>query len=220
MLAQLITLPLKLLLAGQPEAWAGLEARVPVQETSKVLPSSMRWITETRTDFLAHGQSFALLRGGPMWDLHPNLLVNFNLVTALQRSGSSFSQELRAEFEPNVRLRLGPLSINSRHRTEARWFLAGVRFRYRHQARVGLNPKPVAPFLAQETHFDLTAGNISELRNVFGASWAVNGSLRVDLSFLWRVRPLRTGGWDSAPIVLFTLVLNPRIEPVLDFGGT
>ncbi len=93
------------------EVWTNLETRVPLNRPQDPWPDFLRCIAGTRYGFRYPGVGLANLRVGPLWEVAPWLLVGLQTSTyAMQSQPGIFSQEMRAELEPNLHGRFGLLS--------------------------------------------------------------------------------------------------------------
>lgn len=215
-----------LLVVAQParaevQAWTGLEARVPVAERGSLIPTSARFVTETRFGGPADGLALLLLRVGPMWELNENVVLNLNAVQATASRGQGdFAPESRIEAEPNVRGRLGVMAMNLRTRIEHRWLRDLTAWRVRVQLRTNLQPDGfrVFPFVATEAFFDVSRGALQELRHQTGISWQLTSHLRLDTSYMLRPRRAETR-LELDHIGSLTLTFSPKIAPVIESGG-
>lgn len=202
------------------QAWTGLEARVAVSDGRYGMPTHARWITEGRFGGPRDGLSFLLARGGPMWDLHRNVMLNVNGVQAVSSDARGvFTPETRLELEPNIRGRVGVFSTNIRQRSEVRWVSGEATYRHRAQLRVNLQPEGwrVVPYVSSEI-FIVTRLRVAEVRNVVGLSVLPTKHLRLDAGYM--IRPRRVeGDWDVSHVGVLSLTFAPAIAPVIESGG-
>lgn len=187
------------------------------------MPSHIRWITETRFGPPANGVSLLLVRAGPLWDLHPNVLLAVNAVQNVQaESASSFVPETRLELEPTLRATFGPFALNQRLRFEHRWFPDERRVRVRLQERLSYQPEGwgLAPFVSSEAHVDLSSEGFNEWRNVVGVSLKASSALRFDIGYMARLDaeaggPTRQGlTWGLGHVLSLALVYAPKVAPL------
>jgi Protein of unknown function (DUF2490) len=209
---------------GPSGVWTSLEARVPVAGPGSLVPSHLRWVTETRFGRPAGGVSLLLVRAGPLWDVHPNLLVAVNAVQNVQaESARSFVPETRVELEPTVRASFGPLALNQRLRLEHRWFPGERRVRVRLQERLSYRPAGQfwAPFVSSEAHADLSGEGFNEWRNVVGVSLQAGEALRVDVGYMARFEAEAGGAtrqgtsWGLDHVLSLALAFSPKAAPLV-----
>lgn len=200
------------------EAWTLYEVRVPLAEGRSIVPNTFRILNDYRYGPRYPWIGQALLRVGPMWEVHPNLALAANFTSNVeQKSPGQFEQEFRGELEPHLRWRLGDLSFNNRHRLEMRRFLTDTRWRYRAQLRLTFQrPDEVwAPYVSEEVFMDLSSGISNQNRLSAGLSYLFSPNARSDMGYVLRSRSLATGGWDSDHVLTVSLVFNPRVAPIL-----
>jgi hypothetical protein len=206
--------------ADEAQAWSGLEARVPISEGQRALPTAARWITESRFWGPRDGLQFLLARAGLMWDLHPAVLFNLNGVQALEpgRDGAPIPVS-RIELEPNFRVHAGSVSANLRQRAELRWVRADATYRHRLQLRVNVKPKGwnVAPYVSTEA-LGTPGGRIVEIRNVHGVSMFFGEHIRIDVGYMFRPR-LQDDAWNITHAGVLWLTFEPKIPAVIESGG-
>jgi hypothetical protein len=209
---------------GPGGVWTSLEARVPVAGRGALVPSHLRWVTETRFGPPAGGVSLLLARAGPLWDLHPNVLLAVNGVQSLQvEAAATFVPETRVELEPTVRSTFGPLALNQRLRFEHRWFPDERRVRVRLQERLSYRPagRAWAPFVSTEAHVDLSGEGFNEWRNVAGVSLQVGETLRVDVGYMARFEaeavgsPGQGSAWGLRHVLSLALAFSPKAPPLV-----
>ncbi len=199
------------------EVWTLYEVRVPLTEERSLIPNYFRILNDYR-----YGPGYpwigqALLRIGPMWDLHPNLALATNFTSNVEQSSPGvFEQEFRGELEPHLRWRLGDLSFNNRHRLEMRRFPAETRWRYRTQLRLTIQrPEAVwAPFVSDEIFADPSTGTWNQHRLTAGLSYLYSANARTDIGYLLRSK-LAGSAWESDHVVSVSLVFNPKVAPIL-----
>lgn len=203
--------------ASAQQLWTLYEVRVPLTEGRSIVPNYFRILNDYR-----YGPGYpwigqALLRIGPMWDVHPNLALATNFTSNVEQTDPGvFEQEFRGELEPHLRLRLGDLSFNNRHRLEMRRFPTDTRWRYRTQLRLTLQrPEAVwAPYVSDELFADLTTGAWNQNRFTVGLSYLYSPNARTDVGYLLRSK-LSGGAWESDHVLTVSLVFNPKVAPIL-----
>lgn len=209
---------------GPSGVWTSLEARVPLAEGHALVPTHVRWITETRFGPPADGVSLVLVRAGPLWDLHPNVLLAVNVAQNVQaESARSFVPETRVEVEPTLRATFGPFALHQRLRFEHRWFPGERRVRIRLQERLSYQPAgwALAPFVSSEAHVDLSGEGFNEWRNVVGVSLKAGPTLRFDVGYMVRLdaeasgSPYQGPAWGLGQVLSLALVYAPKAAPLL-----
>lgn len=182
------------------EAWLQFEYRLPVVRTpTPAWPRvDVRFYSETRLAGRADGLNETFLRVGPL--VYPTRWLFVAAHATAQSGRGSTGQhffEFRAELEPNLFGRLGPVTFNDRNRVEMRWREAGVRWRYRNQLRVAYQPEGarVFPFLWDEVLFDLSSlpvgasvTGFQQNRASVGLSVQLHPNVRFDVAYLLRSR--------------------------------
>lgn len=201
------------------ETWGLVEVRVPWHTQSPSLwPQSFRLINDFRHAPRVNGLQQALARGGPIWDFGPHISVAANLTAGMEQTRlGGYQSEYRAELEPTLRYRFGPLGLTQRSRIEARFFPGETRARLRGQLRATWHQaNPLwSPFVSEEAFFEPTAGGFTQNRLQTGVSWLVRPDARVDVGYLWRPR-LTPEGWAHDHALMFTLFFAPDVRPFLD----
>lgn len=201
---------------------------MPLAAGRALAPTHVRWITETRFGPPADGVSLVLVRAGPLWDLHPNVLFAANAVQNVQaESARSFVPETRVELEPTLRATFGPFALNQRLRLEHRWFPGERRVRVRLQERLSYQPEGwgLAPFVSSEAHLDLAGEGFNEWRNVVGVSFKAGEALRLDVGYMVRLdaeaggSPRQGPAWGLGQVLSLALVYAPKAAPLLVFDA-
>lgn len=204
--------------AHAQEAWTLYEVRVPLTEGRSLLPNTFRILNDYRYGPAYPWIGQALLRVGPMWDVHPNLALATNFTSNVeQTSPGVFEQEFRGEVEPHLRWRLGDISLNNRHRVEMRRFQTETRWRYRTQVRLTLQrPEAVwAPYASEEIFMDMKGGSYNQNRLSVGLSYLFSPNARSDFGYLLRSKSAAAGNWDTDHVLSVSLVFNPKVAPIL-----
>ncbi len=202
------------------QVWTGLESRVRASDQRGLVPSYVRWVNESRFGGRKDGLSFLLLRLGPMWELHRNVLFNLNGVQLIEADRAGVLRpESRIEVEPNLRGRLGPFTSNVRQRMEVRWQRAEATYRYRLQVRLNYQPDGtrIVPYVSSEIFF-LTRARVGEVRSAVGLSFIASEHLRLDFAYVIRPRQF-AGEWSVGHIGLFTVTFTPKVALIVESGG-
>lgn len=198
------------------ELWTLSEVRVPLTEHVPLLPRNLRLYNDYRYGDRYPGIGQALLRVGPLWELHPALQVASHLTTTIdQRSPGQYSQEVRAELEPTLRGRWGATAWTGRTRFEHRWLSTGARWRVRTQLRVAYHPpeQEWVPFVSEEGFWE--RGEFNQNRASLGVSHLFGRRARLDFGMLLRSRLDAGGGWVLDPVATVGWFFNPDIDPLL-----
>jgi hypothetical protein len=200
------------------EGWAWFEARVPISDGQYGLPNSWRVWTDTRLGGRYPGLGQQFVRMGPIWELHPNMFLATHLTSyADQVSPGVFEQEVRAEFEPNLRARWGLFNVADRNRLEYRFGRPSApRWRYRNLLRVNIQPEGATlyPYVADEVLVDLSGAGFNQNRSYVGLSKVLSDSTRVDVAYLLRARATAAGPWALDHILNLVLFFAPRTAPM------
>lgn len=199
------------------EVWTLYEVRVPLTEERSFVPNYFRILNDYR-----YGPGYpwigqALLRIGPMWDVHPNLALAANFTSNVEQADPGvWEQEFRGEVEPHLRWKLGDVSFNNRHRLEMRRYPTDTRWRYRAQLRLTMQrPDAVwAPYVSDEVFLDATAGVWNQNRLTAGLSYLYGPNARTDIGYLLRSK-LSGSTWESEHVLTVSLVFNPKVAPIL-----
>lgn len=199
------------------EVWTLYEVRVPLTEERSLVPNYFRILNDFR-----YGPGYpwigqALLRIGPMWDVHPNLALAANFTSNVEQAEPGlFEQEFRGEVEPHLRWKLGDLSFNNRHRLELRQYPTDARWRYRTQLRLTWQrPEAVwAPYVSDEVFADLRTGAWYRNRLTAGLSYLYSPNARTDIGYLLQSE-LAGSTWETKHVLLVSLSFNPKVTPIL-----
>lgn len=200
-----------------PEVWDSLETRVPFSDGEHGMPQSIRFSMAGRYGDRYPGLGKLLFRIGPIWELHPNVLLATHLTSATsQTSPGVFEQEHRAELEPTVHWGWGSLSFNDRSRLEYRYRPRGTRWRYRNQVRVSYQAPGASwgPYLGDEGFWDLSGEGFSENRAVAGVGLILNASTQLNVGLMGRSRRGSGGGWNHDLVTQVAVSFRPRTTPV------
>lgn len=200
------------------ESWNWLELRLPVSRQSRVVPRSIRLLTDVRFGERYPGLGLMFFRGGPLWDLHRHLFVAVHgTAIAVQSEPDVFSQEYRLELEPTLRGRWGPIDVFDRNRLEYRWLEPGNRWRYRNLLRVNYWPQGtrVIPFVWNEVLIDLSGQGFNQNRATAGLSFLITPETRFELAYMLRSRAV-PDGWAHDNVVVAYLFFAPDSGWIFD----
>lgn len=193
------------------EIWMPVEVRVPVLRAPTPTWGRVDWrfISEARFSGRTEGLEQLFVRTGPAVYLTPFLFVGAHVTYLADALGGSppirMEQEVRAELEPTLFGRIGPVTLVSRNRLEYRWRQTFERTRFRTQLRVNLAPQGwrVMPFLQGELLFDLTdtrldnpvtaaavspTPGLGQVRGMAGVGLQLASNVRLDVGLLVRSR--------------------------------
>lgn len=225
MKARLVALALALwpaVATADGEAWIWIEGRVPLVRTARPAFPRLDWrfAVDTRLSGRADGLHQSFLRTGPLFFPTDFLFVALHgTIYADRLAGGRFDQEARAELEPNLFARLGPVTFNDRNRYEVRWREAGTRHRYRNQLRANYAPAGarVIPFVWDEVLVDLAGPGggqgLNQNRAQAGAGFVLAPGVRLDLAYMLRSRD-DPAGWQHDHVgVVFLFLDAPPLEP-------
>ena len=213
------------LLPGAPaladtESWNGFEVRLPLSEGRGLMPNTLRLATDVRYAGRAGGLYQNLLRVGPIWDLHPNLLMAAHVTAMANRSGAgAYEQEHRLDLEPSLRGRWGLVGVNDRNRLEVRLGTAAPRWRYRNQLWLNFAPADARwiPFVWDEVLIDLAGTSImgfTQNRASVGIGRMLSDSTRLNLGYVLRSRQSAPSVWEHDQIALVNLLFTPAVPPL------
>lgn len=214
------------------EAWQQVEMRVPIVSTpTPTFPRlSLRVYGEGREAGRFGGLYDSYLRVGPLFWVAPFLFIGVHGTLEGTRTAGGCAEgapatcgtyvfEFRTELEPNFFGRLGPFTFNDRNRLEFRWRESGMRYRYRNQLRVNLQPPRwrVYPFIMDEVLFDFSDG-FNQNRATAGVAVDIRPGTRLDIGYTFRSRQTpATGGqpaaWAHDHIMLLTFVVDLAVAP-------
>jgi len=194
------------------EAWANVEMRAPLVQGNPWLPNQLRVWSDFRFGYRYPGLGLTALRVGPMWDLHPNLLLALHATSlSLQTQPGVFVTETRLEVEPTLRLQVGPVLLLDRNRFEwrARPGIARPFWRYRNLLRAQWQPEGSdwMFFVSDEylTHF---ATGFDQNRASVGVGHVFAPGTRVELSYMLRTRAT-PGGLENDHVGVVLLFFAP-----------
>ena len=202
--------------ASASEVWTMFDTRVALSEGQMGLPEQLRIFNQYRFGMRYAGQGQALLRVGPVWNPTPWLTVATHLTNALDQDRPGvYEHEVRAEFEPTLKLSLGDWELSDRSRLEHSWFPTSTRWRYRNQARVAYTPEAWhwQPFASEEA-FHVFGQGWSENRIQLGVSHDYFPQGRTDIGYMFRSENEATG-WQHAHLATLTLFFGPRNAPLV-----
>ncbi len=194
------------------ELWGAVETRTRWSSPSPWLPSQLRVWTETRYAGRTSGLYVGFVRGGPIWDVNPNLFVVLQgVIVPLMGPNGSFIREHRIEFEPNLVGRWGDFAASSRNRFAGQWRGSDGVYLYRNLARI--NYAPVGqwwqPFLSDEVLFDVGNTRLFQNRTFLGLGMLLDGRSRFDISVFARTRRDSANEWVWDKGVMLYLYLDP-----------
>ncbi|APR80241.1 Hypothetical protein A7982_05588 [Minicystis rosea] len=206
--ALLVSLPAR----ADFETWIWTEIRVPLVRTEKPTFPRLDWrvFTDTRLNVRSGGLHQAFFRTGPLlyvsdWlfiGVHGTVYADRLLKPAGNLQAGDFTQEVRAELEPNFFWRLGDFTFNDRNRLEYRHRSYEDRYRYRNQLRVNYAPIGAKwiPFIWDELLVDLSGKGVNQNRFDIGIGRMMSDQTRVDLGFMIRSRK-EDDGWKHDGVV-------------------
>ena len=201
------------------EIWMPVEVRVPVLRAPSPTWGRVDWrfISEARFSGRTEGLETLFVRMGPAVYLTPFLFVAAHVTYLADALGGTapvrMEEEIRAELEPTLFGRLGPITLVSRNRFEYRWRQTFERTRLRTQLRANLAPQGwrVMPFVQGELLFDLTdtrldnpataaavspTPGLGQVRAMAGVGLQLASNVRLDVGLLLRSRQVAVA---SAP---------------------
>lgn len=205
--------------AGDLETWDWFEARVALTDGQYGLPNSVRFVTDARFGTrYANGLGQMFFRFGPLWELHPNLLLGLQHTVypnQFDPEGQPGVYEVvhRPELEPNLRARFGDFTLNDRNRFEYAVSSRTSFFRYRNQLRVNYQPAGLDwfPYVWNEVFYQSNAG-LNQNRASVGIAHAMSPDTRLELGYILRSRST-PAGWENDHVANVYLLFAPQIKP-------
>jgi len=198
------------------ELWHWFEYRMPVASTPGGVSKLMwRVNSDTRFNVRNKGLHLAFLRVGPMVEVNRSLMLAFNAVAMAERlPNGSFTTEYRAEIEPWLQGRFGPLQWQDRNRLEVRFRTDTYRLRYRNLLRFNWAPEGARsiPYIWDEVMVDLSGEGNHQNRLTAGVGILLWHNVRLDFGLMLRTR--RTDPtWTNDVVSLFSLFVGPPKVP-------
>lgn len=202
--------------ARDAEVWASLEARVPMAPPGGLAPTALRFQAQPRWRTGPVALELVQVRGGLLWSPADLLRASVNMLVRGQHGrDATFRTEYRLDLEPTLQLELGgPWALSNRHRLEARWLPERLRWRYRTQVALTLEPAgvPLTPFLSEEALVDLSGRGLDENRVILGVRRPLLDGSWLEAGYLLRVAK-REQAWQMSHILLLSLVFSPPPRP-------
>jgi hypothetical protein len=205
------------------ETWDWFEARLPLTEGQWGMPQSLRLLTDARFGGrFPGGLGQMFFRVGPLWELHPNLLLAVHCtfyVNQFDPAGrpGTFETVIRPELEPNIRGRIGEFTLNDRNRLEYAYSPTrpeGSFWRYRNQLRVNHQPvdskRSWFPYIWDEVLFPFNAG-FNQNRLSAGLAFLLGKHARLETGYILRSRATASGAWEHDHIFNLYLFYAPDI---------
>ena len=223
-----LALPLALALLGAAapparadvEYWNTTEVRVPLASKAWLTgqPVAWRMVSDLRFGYRYPALGWDFWRMGPLWTVAPWCFVGTHATAiAVQAPVGGFTQEYRAEIEPNFFGKLGDFAWSDRNRLEYRWRTNDQHFRYRNMLRVAYAPPGATwiPFVWEEPMIELNADGLAQNRLQVGVGKQLAPYLRLDVGAMLRSRAT-AGAWDHDYVLNTFLYFAPDLSPAFD----
>lgn len=203
------------------EAWLWFEERVPIVRTDvPTLPRvDFRVFGDLRFSREAEGPRIGAVRFGPIFWLDEHFFLGAHTSTWAFRTPDGtccrWEREIRAELEPNLIARFGPVLVSDRNRFEYRRRADSDLWFYRNMLRLtfGRHDARWLPTLWDEPHIEVESPRLTENRLAAGIMHMIEPTTRIELGYLFRSRNLPTG-FDHGHVVYLFLFLDVPRRPL------